>query len=235
MPSPPFLTARWVNLALLQYAVEADDLAPHTPDGLEPDLLNGRPHVSLVAFDFLDTRVRGVRWPGLVNFPEINLRFYVRKADTGERGVCFIQELVPKAPIAWTARLLYNEPYATAAMRSRTVESGESIRIRHAWKFRGTSHSLAVHARKPAITPPPDSREHFFKEHELGFGRSLRGRTLVYRVEHPVWAIYPDASARLRVDFASLYGPRWAKLTARTPDSVILAAGSPIKVYPAGK
>jgi hypothetical protein len=72
--------------------------------------------VSMVMFDFLQTRVQGVRWPGCVNFPEINLRFYVRHA--GQRGVCFVRELVPRRLIAWIARTIYNEPYQVARMQS---------------------------------------------------------------------------------------------------------------------
>jgi len=60
--------------------------------------------VSLVAFDVRDTRVRGVAWPGLRDFPEVNLRFYVREGD--RRGVVFIRELVPSRAVALVARLL---------------------------------------------------------------------------------------------------------------------------------
>lgn len=54
----PFLTACWKHLILVNYAVEAERLLPHLPPGLTLDLLDGQAHMSLVAFDFLDTR-----WP----------------------------------------------------------------------------------------------------------------------------------------------------------------------------
>ncbi|HTG49386.1 MAG TPA: DUF2071 domain-containing protein, partial [Gemmatimonadales bacterium] len=68
-------------------------LAPHLPPGLALDRWEGHAFVSLVAFDFLDTRVGGIPWPGFTAFPEVNLRFYVREGD--RRGVVFIAELVP--------------------------------------------------------------------------------------------------------------------------------------------
>jgi uncharacterized protein YqjF (DUF2071 family) len=71
----PFLTARWSNLALLTYAVPPEILQPFVPPACELDTIGEDAFVSLVAFDFLDTRVCGIRWPRCVNFPEINLRY----------------------------------------------------------------------------------------------------------------------------------------------------------------
>src|SRR5882672_8618368 len=87
-----FLTARWTNLFLATYAVPQELLRPRLPPGLDLDLRDGQAFVSLVAFDFLDTRVLGVPWPGYRNFPELNLRFYVRHGE--RRGVVFVREYV---------------------------------------------------------------------------------------------------------------------------------------------
>src|SRR5437870_9067010 len=97
----PFLTARWSNLAILTWEVPPALLEPHLPAGLELDRRDGAAFASLVAFDFLDTRVLGIPWPG---FPEVNLRFYVRLR--AQRGVVFIREFVPQAIVAWLARAL---------------------------------------------------------------------------------------------------------------------------------
>lgn len=40
------------------------------PPGLQLDTRAGDAFVSLVAFDFLDTRVMGISWPGYRDFPE---------------------------------------------------------------------------------------------------------------------------------------------------------------------
>src|SRR5215213_8997960 len=105
----PFLTARWHNLFLATYPVPPALLEPRLPPGLTLDLRDGRAFVSLVAFEFLDTRVLGVPWPGYRDFAELNLRFYARRGE--ERGVVFLREFVPRFLIAWLARKLYNEPY----------------------------------------------------------------------------------------------------------------------------
>ena len=93
--------------------------------------------------------------------------------------------------------------------------------------------SIRVTGTKPAHMPAADSVEHFFKEHEWGFGRSRDGqRRVTYRVVHDVWAVHAVTSHDVRFDFARAYGERWALLTDATRHHVALAVGGPVKVYP---
>ena len=69
----PFLTARWSNLILANYEVDGEILESRVPEGLELDTHEGRHFVSLVGFQFIDTRVLGIKWPGLHSFVELNL------------------------------------------------------------------------------------------------------------------------------------------------------------------
>ena len=55
----PFLTAEWRNLFLATYAVPPSLLRTHLPAGLELDTRDGNAFVSLVAFQFIHTRVLG--------------------------------------------------------------------------------------------------------------------------------------------------------------------------------
>jgi uncharacterized protein len=139
--------------------------------------------VSLVFFDFLDTRVLGIPWPGFRNFSEINLRFYVRRGD--ERGVVFVREFVPRRLIAWLARTLYNEPYVAAPMRSAVVAEADRIRVEHSLTFAGRTHKMWAVAGLPASLPAPESTQTFFKEHHWGFAKNRSGRTLRDHVWHP--------------------------------------------------
>jgi len=229
----PFLTARWSNLAILTYEVPPALLDPHLPAGLELDRRGGSAFASLVAFDFEDTRVSGVAWPGLRRFPEINLRFYVRRGN--RRGVVFIREFVPRPLISWLARAIYNEPYLVAPIESSVAEEDQAIVTKRRLHWRGRSHAIEVAGNKPAFKPAEDSEEHFFKEHQWGFGRDSRGRPLVYEVRHPPWDVYPVRSWSLDLDWAAVYGPGWGFLSAEEPASVLLAAGSSVSVYPRGR
>ena len=51
-----FLSAEWHNLINLTYRVPAEKLEPLLPKGVELDLYEGHAHLSLVAFDFINTR-----------------------------------------------------------------------------------------------------------------------------------------------------------------------------------
>lgn len=222
-----FLTARWANLALFQFAVPAETLEPRLPEGLELD----NQCVSLVAFDFEQVRVFGIPWPLHTRFPEINLRFYVRDQD-GRRGVVFIKELVPRPAVAFIARWCYNEPYAVAPMRSKVTHSGASVTFAHHVRYAGRKHRIQATGEATLFTPREDSEAHHFKEHSWGFGRGTDGRTTVYRVDHPVWRTYPVTSYLLDLDWGLLYGPEWTFLNEQRPQSVLMAEGSAISVYP---
>ena len=226
----PFLTARWSNLLLFTYAVPPELLRPRLTPDLELDTRDGKTYVSLVAFDFHDTRVLGVPWPGYRNFPEINLRFYVRRGE--ERGVMFVREFVPMRLVALLARAIYNEPYLAVPMRSHIESTGNELRVEHHFTFGGKAHSIRAVGGMAATCPASDTLEHFFKEHRWGFGRSRRGRGLSYEVAHPTWHCHPVHSFELHIDFAAAYGPQWSILNGREPESVILAAGSEVAVFP---
>lgn len=230
--SRPFLTARWQNLFLLTYAVPPGLLERRLPPGLSLDLRDGNAFVSLVAFEFLDTRVLGIGWPGYRNFAELNLRFYVRHGE--RRGVVFIREFVPQRFVAWMARRLYNEPYLAAPITARREETADTLTMDYRLRYAGREQRLVVTGGKPAQRPPADSIEHFFKEHSWGFGVTRSGRGLRYEVCHPVWDIYPIRDYRLDLDFAAVYGPEWGFLTTATPHSAVLAVGSAVQVYPKG-
>ena len=232
----PFLTARWSNLVLITYELDPAMLQPFVPPVCELDLLDGKALASLVAFDFLDTRVMGIRWPGFVNFPEINLRFYVRHTDDVgfHRGVCFIREFVPQRTVALIARSFYNEPYFSAPMQSDTTSQNDSVTVHHTINVSGRINSIHMVGSASTISPPADSMECFVKEHEWGFGTSRSGRLIRYQVQHPVWDICPVQSFDLDWDWAAIYGPLWAPLQRMQPISTILAVGSDVKVFPRG-
>jgi uncharacterized protein len=227
-----FLTATWSHLLNLSFAVPDTLLLPLLPPELELDRWEGQAYVSLVAFDFLHTRVRGIKVPFHVNFPEVNLRFYVH--HKGQRGVVFIREFVPKHCIALIAHRIYNEPYLAFPMESQHTQAEDgSLALTHQiWKDKD---ELLLKARisGPEQIPGTDTAAHFFKEHELGFGRDKKGETLCYGVEHPLWATRDLQIEELALDFGKFYGPEWALLNGRTPEHALYCVGSPIKVFSA--
>lgn len=225
-----FLTAEWRDLIIASYAVDPGLLETRLPPGLELDLFQGRAVCSLVGFRFLNTRVLGVKWPGYVNFPEINLRFYVREKSGGKRGVVFVRELVTSGFVAAVARGVYNEPYSKARISERVERAGDAVRVGYEFAIDAGVGRMSVEADASPVVPPEDSAEHWFKEHQWGYGVTRRGKALRYEVRHPVWACHRVRSAVIDVDWGRVYGAEWAGMRSAEPLSVVLAAGSEVAV-----
>jgi uncharacterized protein YqjF (DUF2071 family) len=224
-----FLTAHWGNLLLLNCPAPREVLEPLLPPGCELDFFEGSPYVSLVAFQFTRTKVFGLRWPGFTNFPELNLRFYLKR--NGQRGVSFVREFVPSWLVSGIARALYNEPYSKARMTAEVSRESGLVNAHYALRYGAHSLDFRVSAVDQPFEPREDSVEHFFKEHELGVGRDRAGRAVTYEVEHPRWRVFPVKDYLVKLDAAELYGSEFSFLANAAPRSVVLAEGSEIVVY----
>jgi uncharacterized protein len=225
-----FLTARWENLAIITYKIDPALLQPYIPPGLMLDTLNGDTFVSVVAFDFNDIKVKSLRIPFHVNFPEINLRFYVK--DENRNGVVFISELVDKYFVPFVANSVYNENYKRIRMRRLMHLDGDSIiRLNYSMRMNGRGFHLNMKARQEPFIPGENTVEHFIKEHQWGFGKSRKGNLLSYEVEHPVWQIYPVTEAVHNFDFGLIYGRNWEILNDEKPFNIMFAKGSEVKVF----
>lgn len=229
----PFLTAHWANLFLATYPVPPELLQPRVPPGCELELRDGLALCSLVAFEFKDTRVFGIPWPGYRDFPELNLRFYVRRGE--ERGVVFVREFVPLRLVAKMARWLYNEPYVYAPLEGAITDNASHITAEYALHFGGREHVLRATGSRPSFVPACDSFDHALKEHRWGYGITRQGVPLRYEVIHPTWDIYPVQMYHIDVDWGLLYGPEWKFLNTASPCSTILAVGSAVAVQPLGR
>ena len=222
----PFLTATWRHLVLLNWRVNENLLVPHLPSGVELDRWDGDCWASLVGFQFLHMSVKGVPAFGYRDFPEINLRFYVKRQVNGEtrRGVVFIREITPHLMVGWVARALYNEPYTTMPMRQSVDES----HARYQLQIDGQWQGLGV--RTAGAWRDQDEAELFITEHYWGYNTQRNGDAMEYQVEHPTWrarSIEPDC---LDLDIEKLYGEQWAQALGTKPDSMVFAEGSGVTV-----
>ena len=241
MAERPFLTAAWRDLLMLTWAVDRRLLTSMLPRGVELDLWRGEALASVVAFRFEQVRVRGIAIPFHTAFPEVNLRFYVkRRAPDGEwrRGVVFVQERVPRAAIAWVARTLYGEPYVASPMREAhlvgtTGDDGEPRRtLLYEWQRDGSWERVVALATGSPRPMRANSIEEFIAEHYWGYTARGAGATQEYKVEHPRWNITPLAECFLEADIKGLYGLPWVAPLSESPASTFLADGSAVAVYP---
>jgi hypothetical protein len=216
---------------MLNYEVEPAVLPRLLPAGVELDLWQGRTLVSMVGFLFRKTRVLGVSIPFHRDFEEVNLRFYVRRKVGSEwrRGVTFVREIVPRAAIAITARLTYNEPYLALPMRHTVTEE----RLEFGWKFARRWNSMTAEVRGTPTPLAPGSEEEFILEHYWGYTAQRDGGTVEYEVEHPRWQARRVVSSTLDCEVADIYGESFVTGLAGSPCSAFMAEGSPVRVLQA--
>lgn len=123
----PALRMRWEALTYLHWDLDLDVVAAALPEGLSPDVHEGRAWVGLIPFRMAGIGLgpwvtalrrwlpRGVPLPQ-GTFPETNVRTYVVGPDGG-RGVYFHSlDITRLAPTA-VARLGYQLPYCWSQMR----------------------------------------------------------------------------------------------------------------------
>ena len=213
---------------MINYEIEPTVLVPRAPRGTEVDTWQGRCFVSIVGFQFLNTRVLGIAVPFHRDFVEVNLRFYVRRVLDGEvrRGVVFVKELVPRSALAWVANAVYNENYQALPMSND--DTGD--RVRYSWKYGGRSHGMAVSVTGDPYLPTPGSEESFITEHYWGYVTQRDGSTVEYQVEHPPWRVWRGFDPNFESDVAGLYGKEFVTALGRAPSSCFLAEGSEVVV-----
>lgn len=227
-----FLSARWENLIMANYAVNPDVLAPYLPKGVELDFYNNKTYVSLVGFMFKKTRLFNIPIPFLGTFEEINLRFYVKRAigNSVKRGVVFINETVPYKPVAWLANKLYKEHYIAIPTKNEIDITTHSKNIKYQWKINKEWNHIAVNAAKENEAMLPGSVEEFIFEHYYGYTKINEQHSQEYKVNHPRWQVNKVLDHSIHCDFKSMYGNDFSFLSNHQPDSVIIAEGSPITV-----
>jgi uncharacterized protein YqjF (DUF2071 family) len=232
-----FLTAEWRHLLVLNYEVDPSLLAAHVPPGTALDLDNGRCFISIVAFRFERTRLFRLAMPLHTTFPEVNLRFYVRRETPNgpRRGVVFLREFVNRRAVASIANWAYNENYRVAPIRaSLALDAGQiasDSRVAYQWKCDGRWHHVAARHAGNWRALEPTSHEAFIAEHYFGYGIARDGRTIEYRVAHPSWRVADVSDLEIDIDAELLYGPKLARAFAAGPYSAFLLDGSPVTVF----
>lgn len=230
---PLFLSARWKWLIMANYICDPELLTDWLPSGTELDSWNNNCILSLVGFQFHDTRVKGISFPLHRHFEEINLRFYVRRKEGKivKRGVVFIREFVPKPLISFVANTFYGENYRTVPIRSSFFAREGFLNIGYEWKNRGLWNSLSVRAQPEAKEIVKNSEEDYVLEHYWGYVKRGNFVTTEYRVDHPRWLVHRVDDWKVKAEFSNLYGSAFSFLDNQKPCSVFLAGGSTVKVY----
>ena len=220
---------------MLNYVVDPGLLGPFVPSGTELDDFAGRTYVSLVGFQFNETRFYtrfgGFAIPFHRSFEEVNLRFYVRRKE--KRGVVFIRELVPKLAIAATARLCYGEKYSCVPMAHRIQAQPEknTVEAEYSWGAGRRRCAMRLTTTGDSFLPADGSLSQFITEHYWGYATQRDGGCVEYEVQHPRWVVRSAGEVSFSGSAAHFYGAEFSKVLLRPPDSAFLAEGSSVTVF----
>jgi uncharacterized protein len=211
-PKRPWnMTQRWRDLLFAHWPVPAHELAPLLPIGLEVDTFDQSGWVGVVPFWMDQVRMRGLpRIPGVIRFPELNLRTYVRERNTNRAGVFFfcLETANPLAVVM--ARTAFHLPYHWARMsvrpRGDREFTYESERLLSAEPMRFRAHYRGLGQMRMLGHSCPGTIEHFLTERYCFFTSGRRGQLLRGDIDHVPWPL-EAAEAEIELnDLPSAYG-----------------------------
>jgi uncharacterized protein YqjF (DUF2071 family)/uncharacterized protein with NAD-binding domain and iron-sulfur cluster len=196
----------WSDLLFLSWPVDPKALRPFVPASLELDLRDNQAWVSVIAFQMSDVRFFGaVSVPGTGDFPELNLRTYVRWKGTP--GVYFIAINADALLASAVARTLFQMPYLEAEttlrregdaltfeMVQRRAEVAEAVSFRAEWTLEGDPF-VAV----------PGSLEDFLTERYALFVEDPDGVMFRGKIRHRPWRLW---QAHAHIDFNTVLSGR---------------------------
>jgi len=183
----PWLLAQTVeNLLALHHPCPADRVARHLPDGIEPELFDGRAWVSVMAMQLTDVHPRwlpGV--PGLSRYPQVTVRTFVRCHSLS--AVWFFSLDTSSAVAAGLGRRAFGLPYHRASISFRAGDDrcdATSVRRRDVASPPSTFQASWAGCGPP-IPAVPGSLDQFLGERDWMVCSAGRGWARVSRVEHP--------------------------------------------------
>jgi uncharacterized protein YqjF (DUF2071 family) len=173
----------WYRLTFLHWRYEPSSIAALLPRGLELDTFAGSAWVGLTPFLVAGLRAPGLPWlPWISQFPEMNVRTYVRGPD-GERGIWFFSLEADRMLAVLGARASYRLPYRWARIRIRSA--GDCI------EYESQRHIAAGRARIAVRVGPsiqPDEQERFLTA-RFRLYTTIGSRLAYAEVEHPPWPL----------------------------------------------
>ncbi len=195
------MAQRWNDLLFAHWPMRVAAIEALLPPDLEADSFQGSAWLGVVPFWMDRIRVNGLpSIPGARQFPELNLRTYVRDRRTGTPGVYFFSLDAGNLLAVMIARSFFHLPYYWAQMSieprgerefafySRRLLSGKPVHFAARYRGLGPSRKL-VQSRIGTL-------EYFLTERYCLFTRDPLGRLLRANIHHIPWPL-EDAEAEI--------------------------------------
>jgi uncharacterized protein len=209
LPKRPWtVRQRWRDLLFAHWPLGPEEIASLLPADLQIDTFDQSAWVGVVPFWMDRIQLRGMpALPGVRQFPELNLRTYVRERNTNRAGVYFFS-LEGSNPLAVAlARTVFHLPYHWARMSVRTRREREftyqSERLLSARPVRFRAHYRGLGKLSTLEPSRPGTLEHFLTERYCFFTSNRRGQLLSGDIHHTPW---PLEAAEAEIELNDLPG-----------------------------
>jgi uncharacterized protein YqjF (DUF2071 family) len=234
------LRMRWEALTYLHWDVTPAVVQELLPDGLRPDVIDGRAWVGLIPFRMSGIRLgadgRGIPLPWST-FPETNVRTYVIGPDGG-RGVYFHSLDIPVLAPTLVARLGFRLPYCDAAMHLSERGDRVGYLARRRWPTTGgggagASSRVIVRVGERVATEELTALDVLLSAQWALYTKGPAGSILKVEVRHDPWRL---RTATVEVLEDELVGAAGYDLAGRSPvhvrhaDPVEVRTGAPRRV-----
>ena len=205
------MTQRWNDLLFVHWPVPAASIAALLPEGLEPDTFQGSAWLGVVPFWLDRIKVRGLpNLPGMRNFPDLNVRTYVRDEFTGTQGMYFFSLDATNLLAVALAHTFFNLPYHWAEMH---LEQRSEREFSFFSRRRLTSHPVIFKARYRGLGPThklaegrSGTLEHFLMERSCLFTCNRGGEPVKANLHHVPWPLEEAEAEIERNDLAQSIG-----------------------------
>jgi uncharacterized protein len=189
LPGGPWMMFQsWQTLLFAHWRMDAASLRALVPSQLELDLRQGEAWVGVTPFLLTGLRVRMLPpIPGASEFPEVNLRTYVRYG--GRPGIYFFSLDAGSRAAVTGARAFFRLPYRHASM---SIETADGWTHFSSEREGGEAAITARYRPTGQASPPvPGSREAFLTERYALFTVLGSGKVLRADIHHVPWPLQP--------------------------------------------
>ena len=228
---PVVMYQRWSELLFLHWTFEASTIQAMLPPGLTVDVFDGKAWLGVVPFQMSGVRPRGLpSLPGVSNFPELNLRTYVKDA-AGRPGVWFFSLDTPQRMANWIARTFFHLNYRQArfelSQRGMRLSYRSELKLADGWE---TPQHYQWERQGDVRTAEVGSLEFFLAERYRLFAYDwAKSRLYTGQVDH---GPYPLESAEVTACSTRLFPSNGLSEPAGGPDHVMASGGVDVCVYP---
>ncbi len=197
----PILFQKWEKLSFMHWRVDQEIIKKHIPKNLTLDLYENEAYIGLIPFMMKNVRPRwGFSIPFISNFPEFNIRTYVKKGNT--KGVLFITLDAQSIITRIYASNFFYLPYRYS--RGYVIDKKGSFlwssnRLYKGYRLKGSCEGYGEfgHAKKGSL-------EEFLLERYYLF--TVSGNQIKFgRISHEKWIIKRAKPKIIKNDFLKSY------------------------------